>query len=225
MVKSPGWRHALLLLRQQPEERVSPRATHALDGKVETITEVLEVLENEPAALGFISSKFSLVVQRARAQIEDFERFPTVDAMHGQLIGAAGLGKGQKLTPEGDLAAPTMSAVAEEEAADDTASRIEEMDVSDNSNGSAAAAAADTSYTEQERIQAKPLSSSGALLGSHSTMRVPGRLSRSVCPTPSSVPPVPYAVTKQSSCRPSKARTISGPVVWRWIHAFASLSN
>ena len=70
-----------------------------------------------------------------------------------------------------------------------------------------------------------PLSSSGALLGSHSTMRVPGRLSRSVCPTPSSVPPVPYAVTKQSSCRPSKARTISGPVVWRWIHAFASLSN
>ena len=98
----------------------------------------------------------------AKKLVEDFERFPTVDAMHGQLIGAAGLGKGQKLTPEGDLAAPTMSAVAEEEAADDTASRIEEMDVSDNSNGSAAAAAADTSYTEQERIQAKPLSSSGA---------------------------------------------------------------
>ena len=70
-----------------------------------------------------------------------------------------------------------------------------------------------------------PLSSSGAFDGSHRRIWVCGRAVRSTCPTPFTVPPVPYAHTNQSSDRPSIARTISGPVVCRCTHAFASFSN
>mmetsp|Transcript_3235 Transcript_3235/g.9485 ORF Transcript_3235/g.9485 Transcript_3235/m.9485 type:complete len:300 (-) Transcript_3235:369-1268(-) len=70
-----------------------------------------------------------------------------------------------------------------------------------------------------------PLYTTGALDGSQSSTFVCGDLSLSTCPTPLIVPPVPYAHTNQSSFSPSIACRISGPVVCRCTHAFASFSN
>src|SRR5271170_2037078 len=60
--------------------------------------------------------------------------------------------------------------------------------------------------------------------GSTATTRRSGLRSRRYSPTPVIVPPVPTPATSTST-RPSSARSISGPVVRRWISGLAGFEN
>ena len=66
--------------------------------------------------------------------------------------------------------------------------------------------------------------STAEVAGSTAITRVSGLRSRSICPTPVIVPPVPTAATK-APISPPVSRQISSAVVSRWIRGLAGLEN
>ncbi len=71
---------------------------------------------------------------------------------------------------------------------------------------------------------ALPSVRSGESFGSTATICTPGTRSLRTWPTPVMVPPVPTPATNTSTW-PSVSRRISSAVVFRWIAAFAGVSN